>query len=795
MADLDNYVPYRDYFLQHVAKASVKGEQLVGLCPFHEDRSESFSVNLKRGQWKCFAGCGEGNVIGFHARKAGMEEKEAYRDLCRIYGVENGNGGGSPRTGCRLAESPAAGGAAPKEKSKAISVDTLDLFNQIPAAVLSYLTDKRGWSREIIEKYRIGYNAKLRFSPGNIGEERLTIPVFNELGELVNIRGYRPGASENKLTSWSVGSKKKGTWQGFGEGRLFPIKVLEEARKAAATLYLVEGEPDCLCGLSRGLYCVTGTFGADNWKDEWNGLFRGLRVRIAYDNDEAGRKGMERVCRHLGAFAESVETVTWPEWFGEKEDLTDWFMKHGKSVEEFEGLCWKRVEGEAARNEVEDVRETIRKKVQELNENHAILRLGGKCFVMNKETDVVFKRPDITFSSPYDFKMFYANQKIWVPGAKGMKAVGIGELWLEHEERLQFDGLVFSPGAEVPGCYNLYHGLAVEPRQGSWQKMQEHIYHVICGRDKTIFEYLLAWMADTVQDPGGELPGVSIVMRGGKGIGKGVFARTFGELFGVQHFVHVEHQSHLVGKFNEHLKNALVVFADECFFAGDKQAESTIKRIVTEPTIKIEPKGKSIFTVKNFMRLIIASNECWVVPAGVGERRFLVLDVVNKFLDGMSKREYFEPLYREINNGGKEAMLYDLLGHKYDKGMLRDAPKTDALLDQIEEGMEPEIRFWFYRLKEGTILRTDDRWHEGFVMSDVFHAQFLEFGKSLGKTYLPSPESFIRKIKKICPCARSKREWIGGMKKARGLKFGPLKECRSEFEKVLGQPVDWEDPE
>lgn len=791
MADLDRYIDYFDYYSSRLKKSKKESaEQLLGLCPFHADKGESFSVNLKSGQWKCFAGCGAGNVIGFHGKLHGLGDKEAYRDLCRIYQVASTNAGnnGGRGEGARRKEKRHSGEAA----SETIDVETLELFRVIPPEVLEYLQEKRGWSGETIEKYRIGYNAELRFRPGNIGAERITIPVYNEAGELVNIRSYQPGAAENKLMSWSVGSKKKGTWRGFGAGRLWPLQVIEEARSTGRVLYLIEGEPDCLCGLSRGLFCVTGTFGADNWKDEWNALFKGLRVRIAYDNDEAGRKGMARVARHLPAFAESVETVVWPEWMGEKEDLTDWFVRHGRSVEEFEGLQWRRMEKTGGMGENGDVGESIREKIVELNKKHAVLMLGGKCLVMNEIIDSVFGRPDITLSSPYDFKTFYANQKIWIPTTKGMKGVGVGELWLEHEERRQFDGLVFAPGSTSNGCYNLYRGLACEPKEGSWQRMQEHIYHVICGRDRKIFEYVLAWMADAVQDPGGDLPGVSIVMRGARGAGKGVFARSFGELFGA-HFVHVEHQTQLVGKFNQHLKSALLVFADECFFAGDKQAESTIKRIVTEPTIRIEPKGKESFAVKNFMRLIIASNESWVVPAGIGERRFLVLDVENRLLERMSKKDYFGPLYEEMENGGREAMLYDLLEHKYDKAALRDAPKTDALLAQIEEGMDAECKFWFSRLQEGTILREDNVWRVDFVASSFLHAQFLEFGRSLGKTFLSSPDAFVRKLKKICPSIRSKREWISAGKQGRGIVCGPLSVCRAEFEKTLGQPVSWDE--
>lgn len=775
MPDLDKYIDYEGYYTQHIAKAKRSGDQLTGLCPFHEDHSSSFGANLKDGKCRCYTGCGKWNVTTFHAKLKGIDSTEAYKELCSIYNVPSeGKGSGG-------------GGKEPARDIKTIPIETLNKFKDLSRGegVLEYILEKRGWSEEIIEKHKIGYHPQ---------KKRLTIPIFDDLGNLVNIRLYKPKASENKMVSWG---------KGFGEARLHPLKIIHQARIEDQILYLVEGEPDCLCGLSRGLFCLTQTAGADTWKDEWNPRLKGLHIRIAYDNDVAGRAGMLKVIRHLPAFAAKVECIQWPEIMvgdEEKGDLTDWFMKHGKTREEFEAPeNWISVEefktkyGGAGGDGKDGKEDPIQKAIQELNERHAIIMLGGKCLILNEVIDPVFDRPDITFSAPSDFRMRYENKKLWVPNGNGKtKATSVANIWLEHPERKEYDNLVFSPGKQSPAnCYNLYRGMAFEPRKGSWEKLQEHIFNVVCQKDPSIFRYLMAWMADAVQNPGGDRAGVSVVCKGGKGVGKGIVFRSFGELFG-GHFVHVEHQSQLVGKFNQHLKDALIVFADECFFAGDKQAEATIKRIITEPTIRIEPKGKESFSVKNYMRLLIASNESWVVPAGIQERRFLVLDVKNPFLDKMSKYEYFHPIIAEIENGGREAMLYDLLNHKYDPKTLLEAPKTEALLSQIEEGMGPECKFWYHRLKEGTILREHDSWHEDFVQSEKIYAQYVDFSQKLGKIYLASPELLSRKLREFCPCIIPTRGYVSVTKQARGLKCSTLKACRTAFEKSLGQTVDWD---
>jgi hypothetical protein len=53
-------------------------------CPFHEDRAASLSVNVTgKGGWKCFAGCGSGDLVSFHMRRTGSDFKAAVLDLLR----------------------------------------------------------------------------------------------------------------------------------------------------------------------------------------------------------------------------------------------------------------------------------------------------------------------------------------------------------------------------------------------------------------------------------------------------------------------------------------------------------------------------------------------------------------------------------------------------------------------------------------------------------------------------------------------------------------------------------------
>lgn len=75
------------YYRAHVERLGARhaSDWAQGRCPFHDDRTASLSVHLGSvsGGWRCFAGCGSGDLLGFHMRLTGLGFAEAARDLLR----------------------------------------------------------------------------------------------------------------------------------------------------------------------------------------------------------------------------------------------------------------------------------------------------------------------------------------------------------------------------------------------------------------------------------------------------------------------------------------------------------------------------------------------------------------------------------------------------------------------------------------------------------------------------------------------------------------------------------------
>ena len=153
-----------------------------------------------------------------------------------------------------------------------------------------------------------------------------------------------------------------------------------------------------------------------------------------------------------------------------------------------------------------------------------------------------------------------------------------------------------------------------------------------------------------------------------------VFSRLFGP-----YTIEVSQSSHLVGNFNAHLQNKLLVYADEAFWAGDKRAEGALKAIITEDKIAIEMKGIDVQSSSNFARLILASNNDWVVPASIDQRRFAVIEAGEA---RMQDAHYFKALLDQIEQGGLQALMQFLMDRDLNGTNLRKIPRTAALVDQ-----------------------------------------------------------------------------------------------------------------
>ena len=125
------------------------------------------------------------------------------------------------------------------------------------------------------------------------------------------------------------------------------------------------------------------------------------------------------------------------------------------------------------------------------------------------------------------------------------------------------------------------------------------------------------------------------------------------------------------------------------------------------------------------LRMMIASNSDWVIPAGAKSRRWFVLDVNDT---KTNDRAYFDAITDELQNGGVEAFLYLLLNHNVTAD-LRRAPHTEALQEQRMRSMASDtiVQWWLFQVETGdlAIIGLGDfegKWPEWISKAEMYTA-------------------------------------------------------------------------
>ena len=431
-------------------------------------------------------------------------------------------------------------------------------------------------------------------------------------------------------------------------------------------------------------------------------------------------------------------------------------------------------------------------EIDEINTCHAFTLWGSKAVVVYCDPTGSYQ-----FRSVDAFSAWFANRRIQVTDATGaVRSVALGKAWLTHPKRRQYAGLEFFPNPDgapaKPNHLNLWRGFSVAASpNGTYGILRDHLFNNICNGDQRLYDYVFGWFAHIVQKPREKL-GTALVLRGKMGSGKSKLGEVFGSLIGA-HYVQIDSGRYVTGQFNGHMAHCLLLQADEAVWAGDKSAEGRLKGLITSEYQMIESKGLDAVRMPNYVRCIMTSNEGWVVPAGKDERRFCVLDVHPRCAQNHS---YFGEMEAELNNGGRERLLFDLQQFDLSKLNLRRIPRTKALLDQKLLSLDSVEAYWYGRLVDGTTTSDVHEWLEE-ISTDLLFDDYVKRSSQIGERRRVAKPQFGEAIMKL---GVTKRRPVQRVEQGKALRqyryvFPSLQEARAEFEGLLGQPVDWHAPD
>ncbi len=419
--------------------------------------------------------------------------------------------------------------------------------------------------------------------------------------------------------------------------------------------------------------------------------------------------------------------------------------------------------------------------VAEVNARFAIVGVGNKMVVMETDADGT-----VVELWPFEeFKKKLVKEKIKYKskdesGEEVVKTKPLADYWLQSREGRQFERLVYDmPGSTTkarPNDYNGWQGFAVEPKKGDWSLNRKHVLEMICGGNEEWLDWTLNWMAALFQFPGRHAM-TSIVLRGRQGTGKGHFAHNLlGLCFGPQQYLHILGANQLTAEFNEHLSGKSYVFADESTWGGDPKAAAKLKGLVTEDTVPIHRKFLKMVEEPSALHTVISSNNEWPIPIEHDDRRFTVYDVLDAHRqdDG-----YFAALRAELANGGRAAMLADMLAYPIRDRDLRKPLVTGAKTHVTTQSLKPIEHWWYEALQRGVIK--DDDWPTEIRKAEL-HASYLDFLDRVhknGRERRSTETEMGMFLRKFSPLSATR--FTVSRRQERFMLLPSLKECREAW--------------
>jgi DNA primase len=347
--DLLNRVDVVDVVGRYV-KLKKGGANYLGLCPFHGEKTPSFSVSPTKQFYHCF-GCGaHGNAIGFLMAYAGMGYVDAVKDLAASVGMQ------VPESRPRSPEE-----AAKKEREPdlyAVMERAMEFYRaelkKSPRAI-EYLK-RRGLTGEIAARFRIGYapegwqglkeafpeyEDKTLVEVGLVIEgdekkrydrfrDRVMFPILSARGAVIGFGGRVIGEGEPKyLNSPETPLFEKGR-------EVYGLVQAREAIRVSGRVLVVEGYMDVVALAQHDVGYAVATLGTATTPVHVAKLLR-LADEIVYcfDGDAAGRKAAWRALENTLPVAPDNKPVKFL-FLPEGEDPDTFVRKHGK--EKFEDL-------------------------------------------------------------------------------------------------------------------------------------------------------------------------------------------------------------------------------------------------------------------------------------------------------------------------------------------------------------------------------------------------------------------------------------------------------------------------
>jgi len=264
-------IKYYDFFAKYCSDLKSDKLQQNVVCVFHEETQASLSINLEKGMYYCHGCQAKGDIYSWVMKWENCSFKEAKVKIL----------GDSKVSILSQAE-----------------VDEAHNYLLKREYLQNMLFSHRGWLLDTMIKFKLGWNDQ---------EKRVQIPVYDDLGQLKNIRKYMVVGKTTKLNP-----KFRGV-RGHNDNYFFPIEnLITKDEKLSKFIFLCAGEPDTLLACQCGFNAGTFTAGEGSFNRALLPLFKDKIVYLCYDKDLAGMRALKGLGPELHRYAKEVRIVDLP---------------------------------------------------------------------------------------------------------------------------------------------------------------------------------------------------------------------------------------------------------------------------------------------------------------------------------------------------------------------------------------------------------------------------------------------------------------------------------------------------
>ena len=398
-----------------------------------------------------------------------------------------------------------------------------------------------------------------------------------------------------------------------------------------------------------------------------------------------------------------------------------------------------------------DLRDKIKAVVKFMNSRYSAFGLGDGVLIKpsehKKTVDMTLGEMPVRAEDTYGlttvdkFKKYMENNYMPYIDGKGKPAFkSFFDIWWKSPKRHTVRNIRYVDKDLRTTDYCAWTGFNIDKGQYKQAKsieatfILEFIYNVIASKNKKIYDYIIMWIAEMLQNRSNRnKPGVSLILIGKKGTGKGTFSMLLRNLIGAVHSAEFTGSEDVTTQFNVMAEGKLLMVFDEAFYSKDKRTNEQIKTLITSETMKIERKYVDSYKVENISRILITSNSNHVVEMDEDSRRYFAVEIPD---DKKEDIDYFNFLRDQIRENKEALLKYFLEDVVVDrKRLITSSLQTDAMRNQIKASFD-SFDSWVERILlygyirnfvDGTGIIKLQKFQKTFVAFAVLESSYLQF--------------------------------------------------------------------